>query len=82
MSGLRLEMDKIDRLVRSLGWVVDKTGSGHRRYTSPEGKRFFFAWTPSDHRSLLNAKAVLRKNGVPFPKPSKSKRRSPKTEPE
>jgi hypothetical protein len=44
------------------GWVVTMRGSGHYRAIHPAASRpLFFAATPSDHRSLLNARATARR---------------------
>ena len=63
---------RIDRDVRPLvkaaqqqGWTLDFTKSGHVKMIPPAGGAPIFASkTPSDHRSLKNFAAQLRRAGV------------------
>lgn len=44
------------------GWTVEKTNGGHLRYTHPDVKMpVFGAHSPSDHRSVRNMRARLKR---------------------
>ena len=53
------------RTARRSGWVIAHTGSGHLRWTSPEGAAVITASTPGGgNRSVRNARARLRRAGL------------------
>lgn len=43
------------------GWTVSYTSKGHLRFTHPCGALVHGPTTPSDHRSLKNLKATMRR---------------------
>ncbi|CAO3460007.1 hypothetical protein [Azospirillum argentinense] len=59
---LQSEMNKLVRAHRQLGWEVEKTRNQHWRFTPPGGGRCYFAaGSPSDHRTIINTTAMLRR---------------------
>src|SRR5690242_16126609 len=48
-------------LAARLGYVVTKTKRGHLKCGLPSGAVVFVASTPSDHRAIHNAAAMLRR---------------------
>lgn len=52
------------RAALAQGWRVEVTGGNHLRLLPPHGRPVFMAATPSDHRSVLNARATLRRAGL------------------
>jgi len=52
---------KVDRLP---GWTVRLLKASHYRITGPNGVLIFAASTPSDPRSVRNARSQLRKRGA------------------
>lgn len=58
------------KALRAQGFTVDRTGSGHWLVRNAEGRAVAtIAGTASDHRSLRNALAVLRRAGLIWPPP-------------
>lgn len=56
---------KIKKLASKQGWVVDQTSRGHWQFKPPNGGEIVVtSWSPSDHRSILNFTARLRKGGL------------------
>ncbi len=50
------------------GWTCrQRRRGGHWRVTGPNGELAFLSLSPSDHRSLKNVRATLRKLGAPLP---------------
>lgn len=45
----------------SQGWTVSRTSGGHIRFTKPGCPPIYTSSTPSDPRSALNARALLRR---------------------
>ena len=45
------------------GFEVERARNGHWRVTAPDGRKAQFPYSPSDHRSMLNVKARLRRIG-------------------
>lgn len=57
------EIGKLVSTLREQGWIVQRTGSNH--YKATKGLRMaILPATPSDHRSLANTRAQLRKFGA------------------
>ena len=55
---------KLVKALRKQGWRVDLLKNGHYRAYAPDGETVIhFSGTPSDHRSLANTIALLRKAG-------------------
>jgi hypothetical protein len=46
------------------GWQIDPTKSGHLRWTSPDGRFFHSASSPSDFRAIKYIRQYLRKYGM------------------
>lgn len=46
------------------GWVVRRTEGGHIAMTSPAGETVVCSSTPSDRRSVLNLRALLKRKGL------------------
>jgi predicted RNA binding protein YcfA (HicA-like mRNA interferase family) len=61
MSG-RQEMTQLVRSLARQGWLIEKTRGNHWRARHPDRAGIaFFPSTPSDHRSILNTQAQLRR---------------------
>lgn len=59
------DMRQLVRQMRAQGWEVSRTRSDHLRFTSPDGHSTVYApSTPSDHRSIRNVVAKLRREGA------------------
>ena len=48
------------------GWSVRRTGSGHWKFTSPQGMVVISSATPGDRRAMANLRAYLRRAGLTF----------------
>ena len=59
----RRDITELLRALSKVGVTCEKTKAGHWKAYTPNGVVFFCS-TPSDKRSLLNAKAELRRKGV------------------
>lgn len=46
------------------GWHIEATKSGHIRWTSPDGRFFHSASSPSDFRAIKYIRQYLRKYGM------------------
>lgn len=46
---------------KEFGWTATKTNGGHLRFTKPGRPIIHTSRTPSDHRAVLNALAMLAK---------------------
>jgi hypothetical protein len=64
----RSEQTALLRALERQGWTVELRRSGHYRCLGPAGQIYFAASTPSDCRSLLNARAALRRLGADLPR--------------
>lgn len=63
------------KAAEDLGWVLHPPrGKGHPRLVPPKGwkmpdgseaRSLVIPSTPSDHRNLLNTRAMLRRSGIP-----------------
>jgi hypothetical protein len=60
----RKEFKQIVKIAESKGWVVQLTGGGHLKWTSPTGQIVFSASTPSDGRAVKNLVSELRRHGI------------------
>lgn len=49
------------------GWTLTRTRGGHLRLRSTTGAIVVFGASPSCHRSVLNLRADLRRNGLATP---------------
>lgn len=59
---------QVKQMVRTLERehsFVNVTGKGHVKMRSPKGELFVLPSTPSDHRAMKNACAMLRRAGYP-----------------
>ena len=52
---------RLFKKLRKAGFTIGKTSKGHYKVTSPDGKALITPGTASDHRSLMNFKADLRR---------------------
>lgn len=67
MSNHRRELEQLlAELTRHRGWRVAPTRNGHYKITGPRGVLYHASSTPSDHRSVRNARAYLRRHGAPI----------------
>lgn len=69
---------QIERAAREQGWQVGRTAKGHYRYVPPDPHQpiVIGSGTPSDHRSVNNFLARLKRSGLIWPwPPSKGKNR-------
>jgi predicted RNA binding protein YcfA (HicA-like mRNA interferase family) len=46
------------------GWTVSLTRKGHLRFKAPNGQSYIAPGTPSDHRSIMNTRSMLRRAGL------------------
>jgi len=51
------------KALKQQGWTWSRTGKGHRRFVSPEGRVVIASGTPRSSRSLRNLQADLRRRG-------------------
>lgn len=60
------ELQKLMKLARQQGWLVEGTKGGHFRFVPPDSSKpaVISSGTPSDHRSMLNLRAQLRRSGL------------------
>jgi hypothetical protein len=59
------ELRKLLDHARDQGWRIEGGGSKHWKCYSPDGKTIVvLPGSASDHRSLKNARAVLRRSGL------------------
>jgi len=63
---METDFDKVLEKARDQGWRVDRTKKGHWRFLSPDRTQppIYFSGTPSDHRSIRNLVAQLRRAGL------------------
>lgn len=52
------------RAALNQGWTVKKSRGGHIEFIAPKGKKVVVSATPSDHRSVDNSIADLKRNGL------------------
>lgn len=67
-----MDIRQIIRLAEALDWTVDTNSKGHLQFWAPDADRdgrptVTAARTPSDHRSIKNLSAELRRAGLPVP---------------
>ncbi len=67
-----MELQDIIKEARAQGWRVERTKSGHWKFTPPDKtkKPIFTGGTPGDRRALRNHLAQMRRAGFRWP-PSK-----------
>lgn len=63
MNDAKKELKKLMRIARKQGCKVKTCGSGHLKWYLPKGI-VHTPKTPSEYRSILNVKALLRKHGL------------------
>lgn len=66
MSGGRISNKDISQLVdevRAQGFKVERTAKNHIKFLSPNGGMCFTSGTPSDYRSVRDARSKLRRLG-------------------
>lgn len=64
MASAKKELKEIVKAAEQQGWRI-KRGKGHYLFLAPDGvNKVTIAGTPSDHRALDNAIALLRKYGL------------------
>lgn len=64
MASAKKETKEIVREAERQGWRVETTKKGHIRFYAPDGVHVVHAGgTPSDHRSIANLLAQLRRYG-------------------
>lgn len=61
---LKGETKKLALVAQEQGWRVEATKGGHVRFVPPQGRVVIVSKTPSDHRSILNSRALLRRQGL------------------
>jgi hypothetical protein len=58
------DLKKLVRAARKQGWTVEQTKNGHWRFKAPDGIGLVHAsGTASDHRSMANLLAQLKRYG-------------------
>jgi hypothetical protein len=73
MQGMNKDIKQLASKAKKQGWVVETTGGGHLRWTSPEGKSVISGNTVSDYRAVRNISKRLERAGLPSGKPRKKK---------
>lgn len=63
---LKGDIKKLALAAQEQGWRVEATKNGHVRFVppNPRGQFVIVPKTPSDHRSYLNSRALLRRQGL------------------
>lgn len=56
------EMRELVKEAAKDGWTVTLRKGGHLKFEHPEAACVFASSTPSDHRSVANTRAQLRRN--------------------
>jgi hypothetical protein len=64
MKAVRHDVRELLEKISEEGWAIKPTQGGHWKCTSPSGDIVFAPGTPSDRRSLLNARAKFRRCGA------------------
>lgn len=63
-SDIRAIIRQLENKRLNPGWRVQQTKSSHYVALGPNGQRVSMPSTPSDHRSVKNVKAKLRRAGA------------------
>lgn len=64
-SDMGSDFKKLKKAAEKQGWEVGKTRKGHWQFKPPNnGEIVVTSCSPSDHRSILNFTARLRKGGL------------------
>lgn len=58
------EYRALAKLARQQGWTITVCGSGHLRWTTPDGRAVFSPKSPGDGRGIYNVRAKLRRAGL------------------
>ena len=65
MASSRRDMKQLMKEVQARGHQVTVSGGGHLKVQpSGGGQTVFLAFSPSDHRTVLNSRALLRRKGL------------------
>ena len=65
MKSCKRELRALLEYAQQHGWDCRLTSNGHYRLAGPDGALVFTGSTPSDMRSVRNARAQLRRHGLP-----------------
>lgn len=67
-AGLRGDHFKVVQAALRAGWIAERTGGDHIRFTHPEDptRRFTAPTTPSDRRSIKRLRADMQRVGAPI----------------
>ena len=60
---MKKELGILIKQATAQGWTVTMSNGGHYKWVAPNGKIFFSAQTPSDHRALKNIQRDLKASG-------------------
>lgn len=52
------------KVAEGAGWEVVRLKSGHWQFRAPNGQKITVCHSPSDKRSVLNDRALLRRAGL------------------
>lgn len=67
-SARKKEIKRLVALAEEQGWTVEVRRTNHLCFKAPDGESMVFApATPSDHRSMKNVRAQLRREGLEDP---------------
>jgi len=60
-----MSVKQLRRAAEAQGWKVEQTRSGHWRFVPPDRAKpiVIVSGTPSDHRSMRNSLAMLKRSG-------------------
>lgn len=60
------EIKEVIAAVEKCDWTAELRNTGHYHLTGPNGEKYTCSSTPSDHRSIKNHVADLRRLGAPI----------------
>lgn len=58
------DVNALIKKAQKQGWKIELTKSSHLRWTSPDGRFFHSASSPSDFRAIKYIRQYLRKYGM------------------
>jgi len=61
---MKKDMQRLVKAAENAGWMVSRTKKNHLKFKAPTGATVIAASTPSDHRSVMNTRAELRRHGL------------------
>ena len=62
MAG-KQDMERLRKALLTQGFTVERARNGHWKVVAPSGAKMQMAYSPSDHRGVLNTISRLKKMG-------------------